>query len=324
VLTEQKNDATGSYPQFVAKGENMKTFFRTLLCFAVIALCVPILSACATGVDGVKGDKGDPGIQGERGEPGAGTKGDKGDTGKSAYDLWLELGYVGDINVFFAWLRGDDAIHIHEFDEWGVFKKATKQSVGEERRYCTHSSCDEYESREIPMLSGEITEITTIEDLFDFLTADDVMCVLYRHNFDAGNKLEINPDYYEYYYKRDGRIIETVGLRSWVIGDESESCYKSGPGDIWRSGRGYNGEIIKYIIRDLTEIIEEGESPEKWCTFEAEEDMCEFTLYFQPGYLYISCYMVKYLNEADFELIFADAPQEVLDYLADGTLPVII
>ena len=52
-----------------------------------------------TNLKGDKGDKGDTGSQGP--------KGDKGDNGKSAYDVAVENGYVGDASSWVASLKGD-------------------------------------------------------------------------------------------------------------------------------------------------------------------------------------------------------------------------
>ena len=64
-----------------------------------------------TGSQGPKGDKGDPGLQGPQGDKGdtgsQGPKGDKGDNGKSAYDVAVENGYVGDASSWVASLKGD-------------------------------------------------------------------------------------------------------------------------------------------------------------------------------------------------------------------------
>ena len=63
------------------------------------------------GEQGPKGDKGDPGLQGPQGDKGdageQGPKGDKGDNGKSAYDVAVENGYVGDASSWVASLKGD-------------------------------------------------------------------------------------------------------------------------------------------------------------------------------------------------------------------------
>ncbi len=47
----------------------------------------------------IKGEKGDKGDKGDQG--------DKGETGKSAYQIWLENGYTGTEDDFFAWLKGE-------------------------------------------------------------------------------------------------------------------------------------------------------------------------------------------------------------------------
>ena len=72
------------------------------------------------GLQGPQGDKGDPGEQGPKGDTGLqgpkgdkgdtgaqGPKGDKGDNGKSAYDVAVENGYVGDASSWVASLKGD-------------------------------------------------------------------------------------------------------------------------------------------------------------------------------------------------------------------------
>ncbi len=56
------------------------------------------------GKDGDEGPKGENGANGENGEQGL-----RGERGKSAYELWLEQGYVGEIGTFFSWLRGEHA-----------------------------------------------------------------------------------------------------------------------------------------------------------------------------------------------------------------------
>ena len=60
------------------------------------------------GEQGPKGDKGDPGLQGPQGDKGdTGSQGPKGDNGKSAYDVAVENGYVGDASSWVASLKGD-------------------------------------------------------------------------------------------------------------------------------------------------------------------------------------------------------------------------
>lgn len=66
-----------------------------------------------TGAQGAKGDKGDTGAAGKDGAQGAkgdkgdaGTPGAKGEDGKSAYQIWLDAGNIGNEAVFLASLKG--------------------------------------------------------------------------------------------------------------------------------------------------------------------------------------------------------------------------
>ena len=83
----------------------------TIVSLALTAVGCCALGACA-GEQGAQGVQGEQGIQGEQGV--------QGEAGKSAYQIWLDNGYVGTEADFLAWLKedlGDEAVEILRFQK---------------------------------------------------------------------------------------------------------------------------------------------------------------------------------------------------------------